>query len=197
MRWIILTSLHLCGMCALLAAVPAVLAAPETDIPYMGSGTVTVGDHALRLDGSRLLTGAGEVLVDRLYTPPVGDGAWLCAADDNTDGLGRLRCWDGQLRAVTLATGGRPGRLAIQPGGQAGGTVMVAWVASPRGLPQVFTGSADGRIAPRALTNADLRYTPGQAPEGFVPPPLGQTLRFDGDWLRWEAPDGPRAVMWR
>ena len=190
--------MHRTSLCWLYALfIPHASAAPETDIPYMGSGTVTVGDHALRLDGSQLLTGAGELLVDRLYTPPVTNGAWLCAADDNTDGLGRLRCWDRQMRAVTLATGGRPGRLAIQPGGQAGGTVMVAWVASPQGLPQVFAGSADGRAAPRALTNTDLRYTPGQAPVGFVPPPLGQSLRFDGDWLRWEAPDGPRAVRWK
>ena len=162
----------------------------ETDIAYQGSGELPLGSLRLRLNGTQLLRPDGEILVDRLYSPPVGNGAWLCAADEGTRGLGRLRCWDSELHPVTLAVGGRPGRLAIQ-------TDMVAWVASPEGLPQLFIASLDGRIPARALNNVGLQREPGRAPEGFVPPPLGQTLRFDGDWLRWESPDGPHSVRWQ
>lgn len=182
---------HRCATLVLLAL--AACQAGEdlaTDIPYQGDDAFALGGRALRLDGQRILGADGQPLVERLVTPPVRTDSHLCAADEGADGLGVLRCWDSDLRPVQLALGGRPGRLAI-----AGG--MVAWVASPGGLPQVFVAPVDGSAAPRALTNVELDYTPGQAPEGFVPPPLGQSLRFDGDWLRWDSPVGPQAVRWR
>jgi len=163
---------------------------PGIDLPYQGSGSLPLGIQTLQLQGQRLLSPTGAVLADRLYTAAVSDGQHLCAADEGLDGLGQLRCWNVQLHAITLTVGGRPGRLTLNQG-------MVAWVASPHGLPQVFVSSVTGSSPPRALTNVGLQRQPGQAPAGFVPPPLGSTLRFDGDWLRWTTAEGPRAVRWR
>jgi hypothetical protein len=171
------------------AAPPAQLPA-DIDIPYAGSGTLALGGAELTLQGRTILRPDGAVLTEKLYTAPVADGAHLCAADEGADGLGRLRCWNTSLQPVTLQIGGRPGRLAIGPG-------WLAWVASPAGLPQVFVAPANASAPPRALTNVGLDYTPGRAPEGFVPPPLRSSLRFDGDFLRWDTAEGPRSVRWR
>ncbi len=165
-------------------------AAPESDVRYSGSGTVQLGSQTLRMDQQSIRLPTGEVLVDGLFGPPVSDGKTLCAADETSNGLGRLRCWDQSLHPTTLATGGRPGRLAL--GGE-----WLAWVASPTGLPQIFVAPINGSQAARVLTNVDLVYIPGQAPAGFVAPPLRQTLRFDGDYLRWESAEGPKSVRWR
>lgn len=164
---------------------------PETDIPYQGSSELHLGTLVFHLDRQSIFAPDGQLLVEHLYTAPVVNPSALCAADDNTDGLGRLRCWDSQGSATLLATGGRPGRLAIQSNGP-----MVAWVASPEGIPQVFVASTDGKIPPKALTNVGLQRILGQAPVGFVAPPLRQSLHFDGDLLRWDAPEGPLSVRW-
>lgn len=183
------------GRLALLGALGAAPAAggslpAEVDRPYVGDGTLALGDLRLRLEGQRLLLPDGQVLVEGLLGDPVSDGAHLCASDEGDGGRGRLRCWDRGLHVVTLATGGRPGRLALDP-------AMLAWVASPTGLPQVTVAPVDGSAPARALTNVDLQRVPGRAPAGFVPPPLGRSLRFDGDLLRWDTPDGPRELRWR
>ena len=181
----------LCLLAALAAAPAAAGSLPaESDRPYAGSGSLELGGQRLRLDGQRLLLPDGRPLVEGLLGDPVSDGAHLCAADEGGDGRGRLRCWDTGLRAVTLAMGGRPGRLALDQD-------MLAWVASPTGLPQVTVAPVDGSAPARALTNVDLQRVPGRAPDGFVPPPLGRSLRFDGDRLRWDTPDGARELRWR
>jgi hypothetical protein len=180
---------------------PAHAGGVPMDSAYAGSGLVPLGAFTLHLDGARILMPDGRVLVDRLVAAPVWDGAHLCAADEGYEGappardpalvgVGRLRCWNALLEPVTLALGGRPGRLAL-----AG--AHVAWVASPAGWPSVHVGSVDASEPARALTNVGLQRVPGRAPEGFVPPPLGDTLRFDGDALRWDTPSGPQAVRWR
>jgi hypothetical protein len=86
--------------------------------------------------------------------------------------------------------GSRPGRLALGDG-------VLAWVASGEGLPRVHVAPVDGASPPRALTNVGLQYVPGHRPDGFVPPPLRDTLRFDGAWLRWDSAEGPQEVRWR
>ena len=159
-------------------------------MPYRGSGTLPLGGAQLALRGKVLYRPDGQVLVDKLYTAPVSDGAHVCAADEGADGLGRLRCWDAALQPVTIQVGGRPGRLALGPG-------AVAWVASPAGLPQVFVAPVRGAAPPRPLTNQGLQRVPGRAPDGFVAPPLRNSLRFDGDVLRWDTAEGPRSVGWR
>ncbi len=172
-------------------APPVALALPpETDVTFSGFATFPLGQSTVLLDGRALYAADGRLLADDLLSAPKGDGTFVCAADEGHDGLGQLRCWDGALREVFLATGGRPSRLTLHAGN-------AAWVASPAGLPQVFVASADGKVAPRALTNVGLQRVPGRAPVGFVPPPLRDTLRFEGDLLRWDTQDGPREVRWR
>lgn len=162
----------------------------EIDIPYQGAGEHRVGAALFREDGQRLLDPAGAMVAERLYTPPVSDGTHLCAADEGKDGMGQLRCWDAELRERTLSVGDRPDRIALGEG-------HVAWVASSDGLPKIFVAPLDGSADPRILTNVGLRHVPAKPPVGFVPPPLRQTLRFDGDWLRWDTAEGPRSVKWR
>ncbi len=163
---------------------------PETDVTFSRFATLPLGRSTVLLDGRALYAADGRLLADDLLSAPKGDGTFVCAADEGHDGLGQLRCWDGALREALLATGGRPSRLSLHAGN-------VAWVASPAGVPQVFVASADGKVAPRALTNVGLQRVPGRAPAGFVPPPLRDTLRFEGDFLRWDTQGGPREVRWR
>lgn len=163
---------------------------PESDVPYAGHAVVQLGGASLTLDGTRVLRADGTVLVDGLYAAPVYDGRTLCAADDGTNGLGRVRCWNTALQPTTVVEGGRPDRLALA--GE-----HLAWVASPTGIGQVTIGWVDGRTPPRPLTNVGLQRVPGRAPDGWVPPPLGDSLRFDGAALRWDTPDGPRQAAWR
>lgn len=181
-----------------LGAIPAHAAPTETDRPYTGRGTLTLGAETLTLHGQRIVDTRGAVLVDRLLGPPVSRADVLCASDEGGDGLGRLRCWNARREPLTLATGGRPSRLAL------GGTHL-AWVASPGGIPQVFVAPLDGHTAPRALTNVAVVAArkaaglpiPGKVPTGFMAPPLRDSLRFHGDVLRWEAQDGPHEARWR
>ncbi len=179
----------------LLFAFPPAAAAPtstETDRTYTDDVTFRVGSEAFRVEGTRLVAGDGTVLAERLLRAPVARADVLCASDEGADGLGRLRCWNDRAQVVTLAVGGRPSRLALGP-------THLAWVASPAGLPQVFVAPLDGTAPARALTNAAAvkAHTPGHAPEGYVAPPLRDSLRFDGVLLRWDAPDGPHEVRWR
>jgi hypothetical protein len=160
----------------------------EVDLPFQGSGTWRVGEGTFRLQG-RVLKRGDAILAERVYALPVADAQALCAVDEGRDGLGVLRCWDNAGRAVTLMTAGHPDRLAITQG-------HVAWVASAGSLPHVFVAPYDGRSAPRMVTNAGIVYVPGRRPEGFVPPPLGDSLRFDGPWLRWTSPEGAHQVRW-
>jgi hypothetical protein len=136
----------------------------------------------------------GNAVASGLYEAPVVDGADLCAATEGPTGAGWLRCWrteGGRLGPpVSLATGGRPDRIALAEG-------WVAWVASPAGLPQVFVATVDGNEPPRALTNIDLAPGGGGPPPEFVPPPHRDRLHFEGDHLRWQGPDGPESVPWR
>lgn len=160
----------------------------EVDLPFQGNGTWRVGETTFELHGQVLRRGA-SVIAERVYATPAADARALCAVDEGRDGLGQLRCWDASGRAVTLMVGGHPDRLAITAG-------QLAWVASAGSLPHVFTAPYDGRTASRMLTNVGVIYVPGRRPEGFVPPPLGESLRFDGAWLRWTSAEGTHQVPW-
>ncbi len=174
---------------ALAHAQPSAAWPAESDRVYSGDHTLVVGGMAFRVDDRSFRRGT-ELLAERLLSAPATDGRRVCAADEAPDGLGQLRCWGPSSQAVTMMVGGRPGRLAMAEG-------HVAWVASDGGLPHVFVAPADGAAAPRMLTNVGLNHVPGRPPAGFVAPPLRDSLRFDGDHLRWDAQDGAHAVRWR
>jgi len=84
---------------------------------------------------------------------------------------------------------GSPDRAAIAPDGQ-----QIAWVASVDGLPAVFVAPFDGG-APTQLTNVGLSPGVGGPPNGFVEPPHGDPLRFEGGALAWDAPGGAVRVV--
>jgi hypothetical protein len=76
----------------------------------------------------------------------------------------------------------------------------VAFVSGVSGLASVYVVAFDGSTDPMQLTNvglADLRRSPGSPPDGFVAPPIDDSLQFDGDWLTWNGPTAPLAVQWR
>ena len=100
--------------------------------------------------------------------------------------------WVSQVRIVGRAN---PDRPAIDPEG-----TTVAFVSGVSGLASVYVVPFDGSTDPVQLTNvgmAHLRRSPGSPPEGFVAPPIDDSLTFDGDWLTWNGPLVPLAVQWR
>jgi hypothetical protein len=167
---------------------------PETDVPWRAAGRLFVGGVELELSGTTLFRPDRSALATSLYEAPAVDGDTLCAASEGGSGDGLLQCWHVSAGAtgqpMVITTGGRPDRVAV-----AGENV--AWVASPQGLPQVFVRDTRGATPSRALTNMGLQVGGGGPPAGFVPPPHRGRLRFDGDTLRWSAPDGEGEVRWR
>jgi hypothetical protein len=161
---------------------------PEVDLPFRGAASWSIGEVRFVLDGQVLRRG-DTVVAEHVYASPVATARALCAVDEGRDGLGQLRCWDAAGRVTTLFVGGRPDRLAITEG-------YVAWVGSAGSLPHVFVAPIDGTRAPRMLTNVGVVYVPGQRPAGFVPPPVGDRLLFDGPWLRWTSAEGTHHVRW-
>jgi len=90
-----------------------------------------------------------------------------------------------------LVSGGTPDRPVLSADGS-----QVAFVWGVTGFASIwivpFTGGD-----PVQLTNVDLVPTPGHRPAGFVPVPHGDSLHFDGDWLRWTSPEGEHQERWR
>lgn len=168
--------------------------ATEVDVPWSAEGRVFVGGVALELSGTTLVGPDGRALTTSMYEALAVDGDTVCAASEGGSQDGLLQCWHCSAGAaphsMMITTGGRPDRVAV-----AGD--HVAWVASPSGLPQVFVADTRGSTPVRALTNMGLQRGLGEPPAGFVPPPHRGRLRFDGDTLRWSAPDGEREVRWR
>ncbi|MCA9494232.1 MAG: hypothetical protein KC621_30100 [Myxococcales bacterium] len=72
---------------------------------------------------------------------------------------------------------------------------LVAFVSGRSGIASVWVVPFEGG-EPRQLTNVGMRRVKGQpgAPEGFVPPPVDDSLRFDGDALVWSGPERAHRV---
>lgn len=91
-----------------------------------------------------------------------------------------------------LEDGWNPDRPALAPDG------TVAFVSGRTGIASIWTvrrGEAPAQVTNVGLEGAKRR--PGQPPPGFVPPPVDDSLAFDGDVLRWSGPDGPHLARWR
>lgn len=96
---------------------------------------------------------------------------------------------------VVITDEGNPDRVALSPDGE-----QVAWVSGASGLASVWTAPTVAGAVPRQLTNVgleDLPREPGQPPAGWVAPPHDESLRFEGDRLVWDSPQGPQSVEWR
>lgn len=112
---------------------------------------------------------------------------------DRMDGDPRTRlvgCGAGAACRVLVEVG-HPDRATIAPDGSS-----VAYVASLDGMPAVWVVPFDGG-APRPLTNEGLVRVPGEAPQGFVPPPVEASIAFDADELVWFSSAGEHRVAWR
>lgn len=100
--------------------------------------------------------------------------------------------WESEVRIVGRAN---PDRPAIDPDGN-----VVAFVSGISGLALIYVVPFDGTDDPTQLTNLGLggmRRSPGLPPDGWVPPPIDDSLHFDGNFLDWNGPDGPLTVQWR
>lgn len=158
---------------------------PEVDVPFSGQGQWVIGEQNLVLKG-RLLYRGDTVLVDRVYDPPVAGPDVLYVPADTPDGEGVIYAVRPDGRVDAVVRGGRPDQLVISPDG------ALAFVSGVTEISSVYV-LKDGQI--RQLTNVGLVRVPGRAPEGWVPPPR-RNLKFEGEFLRWEA-DGERRVSWR
>lgn len=88
-----------------------------------------------------------------------------------------------------------PDRPAISDDGE-----TIAFTSGISGLASVWVMPFEGGVDPVQLTNVGLhlkKRSPGAPPEGFVPPPIDDSLAFDGDDLEWNGPDGAHSVRWR
>ncbi len=90
-----------------------------------------------------------------------------------------------------LVSEGTPDRPVLSADGS-----QVAFVWGKSGYASIWTVPFSGG-APTQVTNVGLEHTPGRRPDGFVPVPHGDSLHFDGDWLRWSSPEGDHAEKWR
>ena len=169
----------------------------ESDaLPRLRAEWAVAGGALLQLrDGTlRMVDGEGEwTLADRVIGPVAldddGDRLAYCRRGDGV-ALSSIEVWEHRRGGAwtgprVLAGGDRP---ALSPDGE-----TVAFVSGHTGIASVWVMPFAGG-EPIQLTNRDLTRIPGQAPEGFVPPPHRGPLRFDGDRLVWESPDGGQEV---
>jgi hypothetical protein len=149
----------------------------------------SVGAADLSLPAGRLVAGSGGLTLDgrlldaQLVGPPsaAGGGAVWSARDGDRVVL-RWLSPSGQV--VDLTDRGDPDRAALDAQGQ-----RVAWIASEGGLPCFFARRLPaGPVV--ALANVGLSPRPGGPPAGFLPPPHLAPLRWEGDDLVWESPQG-------
>ncbi|MCB9746281.1 MAG: hypothetical protein H6741_17865 [Alphaproteobacteria bacterium] len=178
------------------AAPKSVALPPETDLPDLRSGAWPLGpDATLELSQGALHLRRADsrelVRIELVGVPAVsGARAVLAHRDDGqvVSTLETLELRDGELLRRVVTKEGAPDRVAISEDG-----AWIAWVSGATGIASVYAQPFEGGEAVQ-LTNVDLTYTPGQAPEGFVPPPHEGPLLFDEGRLRWQAPEGPQEV---
>ena len=146
-----------------------------------GGGALSQDAAGLTLDGAPLVDDpAGPFVVD------AAGARFVVAARVNGGPDTALLACAPPAPCRTVTDAGHPDRATISADGR-----LIAWVAAADGLPAVFAARFDGGPAVQ-LTNRDLRWTAGQPPDGFVPPPHEGPLAFtdDGRALVWTSPEG-------
>lgn len=140
--------------------------------------------------------------IDRAGEPgtlgPVAEAGREEARAVRVEGVGssRIELSRADGTSIVLVDRGNPDRVTLSPDG-----AWVAYVAGTTGIASVWLVEAREGGVPRQLTNVGLEdrpREPGKPPEGWVAPPHEDgSLRFDGELVRWDAPDGPHQVAWR
>ncbi|MCB9743584.1 MAG: hypothetical protein H6740_13370 [Alphaproteobacteria bacterium] len=162
--------------------------APEARFPFAEGLTLELSDQALHLRGPDLRE---LVRIEVVGLPAVaGDRAVLSyrGGDALVSTLETLEWQAPTLRQVVITKDGAPDRVAISEDGE-----WIAWVSGASGVASVYAAPFEGAPITQ-LTNVDLAHVPGQAPEGFVPPPHQGPLRIEGHRVVWDSPEGPQEV---
>lgn len=162
--------------------------------PMEGRPTMQVqapaGTWTARSDEDRRLVaqepGGAPVLLDEGVLPELAlsqDGTRLAWARGGPE---TVLVWsplppDGTLRVVDASPCAKD-RPAFSPDGR-----RLAFVSGCSGIASLWVLDLDSPSPPLQVTNVGLTRVPGQEPQGFVPPPEGRDLTWQGDTLVWTA----------
>jgi hypothetical protein len=169
------------------------VAHPAGEWSLAGGAKLALAERALALRGP---AGAARIAGNVVGRPAVSaDGARFVFVRESERELRTevlaVELRDGAWSAPrSLADEGTPDLVSISPDGR-----LVAFVAGAGGIAAVWVVPFDGG-PPVRLTNAGLRREGAGPPPGFVPVPLRDPPRFEGEQLVWTSRQGEhRAVL--
>lgn len=158
-------------------------------------GSWNVDGESIRLEGRVLSIGDTEVAREVIGLPSVSaDGTRIAFSHGLEGNHGTAlsvveKGADGWSAPRILVAEGTPDRVAISPDGS-----KIAYVAPAYGIASIWIIPFEGGN-PLQLTNVGVRRDGPGRPDGFVPPPHRGPLRFDGDRLVWESPEGTHEAV--
>lgn len=162
---------------------------PETEGNPQWAGSWEAPAGELVQDGATLSLDGHVIATDVLGTPAiVGDRVALVRRPETSVSVSVLQVLTLGGEPVTLVDEGSPDRVALSPDAQ-----WVAFCWGKTGISSVWAVPFSGG-EPVQLTNVDLVRGVDGEPVGFVPPPHTGPLRFEGDTIVWDSPDGTHRV---
>ena len=172
---------------------------PALDGDFDGAWPLARGARLVQVGGALSLEWGDDArpLADEMVGAPAisADGTRLAFAHrgptqtDAVSVLDRVELTDRGPVTQRMVSTGAPDRVAISPDG-----AWVVYVHNATGLASLWAAPFDGG-APVQLTNAGLQRTPGEAPLGFVAPPVDGPPEVSADEVWWTSPDGEHAAV--